>query len=143
MDSRPSKPCLQEQFRNVMRAHHYSVRTEKSYWYWIRFYLRFHQLRHPLEMGPAEVNRFLSWLATERQVATATQNLALNALVFLYARVLEKPLGEIGETIRAKRPPRLPVVLATMALFAVFERNDVGDPCRQECCPRTMARLIP
>lgn len=65
-----------------MRAHHYSIRTEKSYWYWIRFYLRFHQLWHPLEMGPAEVNRFLSWLATERQVAAA-QNLALNALVFL------------------------------------------------------------
>lgn len=119
-----------------MRAHHYSGRTEKSYW--IRFYLRFHQLRHPLEMGPAEVNRFLSWLATERQVAAATQNLALNALVFLYARVLEKPLGEIGETIRAKRPPRLPVVLShqeAMAIIAVFGRNNGGGPCRQVDVP--------
>src|SRR5690606_19378128 len=43
----------------------------ESYWYWIRFYLRFHQMRHPLELGPSEVNQFLSWLASERQVAAA------------------------------------------------------------------------
>jgi len=122
-----------------MRAHHYSVRTEKRYWYWIRFYLRFHQLRHPLEMGPAEVNRFLSWLTTERQVA-ATQNLALNALGFFYARVPDKPLAEIGETIRAKRPQRLPMVLShpeALVIAAVSGKNDGGDPCRQEGVVRT------
>lgn len=54
----------------------------------------------------------MSWLAAERNVAAATQNLALNAIVFLYARVLQKPLGEIGETIRAKRPARLPAVMS-------------------------------
>ena len=103
-----------------MRAHHYSIRTEKSYWYWIRFYLRFHQMRHPLELGPSEVNQFLSWLASERQVAEATQNLALNAIVILYSRVLERPLGDIGETIRAKRPPRLPVVLSHQEAMAII-----------------------
>ena len=122
MDSQPPKPRLREQFHAVMRAHHYSIRTEKSYWYWIRFYLRFHQMRHPLELGPAEVNQFLSWLASERHVAAATQNLALNAIVFLYARVLERPLGDIGETIRAKRPPRLPVVLSHQEALAVIGR---------------------
>ena len=66
---------MQEQFHALMRAHHYSIRTEKSYWYWIRFYLRFHQMRHPLELGPSEVNQFLSWLASERQVAAATQKI--------------------------------------------------------------------
>ena len=65
MNSQPPKPRLQEQFHALMRAHHYSIRTEKSYWYWIRFYLRFHQMRHPLELGPSEVNQFLSWLASE------------------------------------------------------------------------------
>lgn len=120
MDSQPPKPRLQEQFHALMRAHHYSIRTEKSYWYWIRFYLRFHQMRHPLELGPSEVNQFLSWLASERQVAAATQNLALNAIVFLYARVLERPLGDIGETIRAKRPPRLPVVLSHQEAMAII-----------------------
>src|SRR5690606_37480499 len=117
-----TKPRLRDQFRSVMRAHHYSIRTEKSYWYWVRFYLRFHQLRHPLEMGPAQVNQFLSWLATDRQVAAATQNLALNAIVFLYAKVLEQPLGEIGEVIRVKRPPRLPVVFSHQEAMAVIGR---------------------
>lgn len=83
-----SKPHQQEQFRAVMRVHHYSIRTEKSYWYWIRYFIRFHKLRHPLELGATEVNAFLSWLAVERKVAAATQNLALNALVFLYDKVL-------------------------------------------------------
>lgn len=111
MDSSTSKPRLREQVREVMRLHHYSIRTEKSYWYWIRYFIRFHQLRHPLEMGAVEVNAFLSWLAVERKVAAATQNLALNALVFLYARVLQQPLGQVGEVVRAKRSTRIPTVL--------------------------------
>jgi integron integrase len=111
MDSSTSKPRLREQVRAVMRVHHYSIRTEKSYWYWIRYFIRFHQLRHPLEMGAAEVNAFLSWLAVERKVAAATQNLALNALVFLYTKVLQQPLGEVGEVVRAKRSARIPSVL--------------------------------
>lgn len=111
MDSSASRPRLQEQFRAVMRVHHYSIRTEKTYWYWIRFYIRFHKLRHPLEMGAPEVNTFLTWLAVERNVAAATQNLALNALVFLYAKVLQQPLGQVGEVVRAKRSARIPCVL--------------------------------
>src|SRR5690554_6114068 len=97
MDSLAPKPRLRDQFRSVMRLHHYSIRTEKSYWYWIRYFIRFHGMRHPLELGTSDVNAFLSWLATDRQVAAATQNLALNAIVFLYARVLEQPLGETGD----------------------------------------------
>lgn len=122
MDRSPTTPRLQERFRAVMRAHHYSIRTEKSYWYWIRYFIRFHGMRHPRELGCAEVNAFLSWLATERNVAAATQNLALNAIVFLYAKVLETPLGEIGATIRAKRPPRLPTVLTHTEATDIIQR---------------------
>ncbi len=104
-------PRLREQVRSVIRTRRYSRRTEKSYWYWIRYFIRFHNLRHPREMGEPEVQEFLSWLAVKRNVAAATQNQALNALVFLYAKVLDQPLGEIGATVRAKHPPRLPVVL--------------------------------
>ncbi|MFP6848096.1 MAG: integron integrase [Pseudomonas sp.] len=111
MDSSASKPRLREQFRSVMRVNHYSIRTEQSYWYWIRYFIRFHKLRHPLELGEAEVNAFLTWLAVERKVAAATQNLALNALVFLYAKVLDQPLGQVGELVRAKRSARIPCVL--------------------------------
>jgi len=109
MDSSASKPRLREQVRAVMRSHHYSIRTEKSYWYWIRYFIRFHKLRHPLEMGATEVNAFLTWLAVERKVAAATQNLALNALVFLYAKVLLQPLGQLGEVVRAKRSTHIPL----------------------------------
>ncbi len=111
MDSPAPQPRLRDQFEAVMRLHHYSIRTERTYWYWIRYFIRFHRMRHPREMGTLEVNTFLSWLATHRQVAAATQNLALNALVFLYAKVLLQPLGEIGEVVRVKRPARLPPVL--------------------------------
>lgn len=111
MESSSPKPRLREQFLAVTRAHHYSIRTEKSYWYWIRYFIRFHKMRHPLELTATDVNAFLSWLAVERRVAAATQNQALNAIVFLYAKVLQKPLGNMGDIIRAKRPAHIPTVL--------------------------------
>ena len=51
---------------------HYSRRTEKAYWFWIRWFIRHNKLRHPEQMGTAEVEAFLSWIATERNVAAAT-----------------------------------------------------------------------
>jgi integron integrase len=71
-------------------------------------------------MGESEVREFLSWLAVQKNVAAATQNQALNALVFLYSRVLEKPLGDLGGTARAKRPPRLPVVLSHAEAISII-----------------------
>lgn len=68
--------------------------------------------RHPREMGLPEVQAFLAHLATERNVAVATQNQALNALVFLYKEVLHRPLGQLQEYARPTRLPRLPVVLS-------------------------------
>ena len=87
------RPKLREEVRRVSRTRHYSRRTEKTYWYWIRYFIRFHRLRHPLAMGEREVREFLTWLAVSRDAAAATQNQALNALVFLYAKVLEKTFG--------------------------------------------------
>ncbi|NMZ19277.1 hypothetical protein HBO08_19885 [Pseudomonas rhodesiae] len=57
------KTRLREQFLNVIGVNHYSTRTEKTYWYWIRYFLRYHRMRHPLEMGPAEVREFVTRLA--------------------------------------------------------------------------------
>lgn len=59
-----AKPHLREQVRTVMCLHHYSIRTEKSYWYWIRNFIRFHQLRYLQELGAFEVNAFLIWLVS-------------------------------------------------------------------------------
>jgi integron integrase len=102
---------LREQVREVMRFRHYSIRTEDSYWQWMRRFIFFHDKRHPRELGAAEVQAFLSDLATRGEVAGATQSQALNALVFLYSHVLHQPLGQLDEFARPPRPPRLPVVL--------------------------------
>jgi hypothetical protein len=90
----PDKPekRLVERLREAIRARHYSRRTEKAYWYWIRYFILFHGKCHPARMGATEVTGFLSWLATERNVAAATQNQALSALLFLYKHVLEQQL---------------------------------------------------
>ena len=73
-------PKLRDQLHAIIRTKHYSLRTEKTYWYWIRYFIRFHRLRHPRDMAEAEVAQFLTWLATHKNVAAATQNQALNAL---------------------------------------------------------------
>jgi integron integrase len=119
------KARLFDQVREVMRFHHYSLRTEKTYLQWIRRYLVFHRnltgdsrnasqrgWRHPSEMGALEVAGFLSHLASTCEVAASTQNQALNALVFLYEKVLLRPLGDLGEYARVNRPARLPQVLS-------------------------------
>ena len=103
---------LREQVGEVMRFKHYAWRTEEAYWQWMRRYILFHGKRHPKEMGAAEVRAFLSHLATAEGVAGATQNQALNALVFLYREVLHQAVGEIGEVERVRRRPKVPVVLS-------------------------------
>lgn len=116
------EPKLRDQIHAIIRTKHYSHRTEKSYWYWIRSFIRFHQLRHPRDMAEPEVAAFLSWLATSGNVAAATQNLALNALVFLYKQVLNRPLALIEGVTRAKKPPKLPTVFSHQEAMAVIEK---------------------
>lgn len=105
-------PFLQ-QVRAAIRIRHYSHRTEKSYIDWIVRYIRFSGYRHPAEMGEADVAAFLSHLAVERNVAAATQNQALNSLIFLYKAVIGRPLGDMQGIVRAKGSQRLPIVLTT------------------------------
>ncbi len=109
-DGRPNRRLI-ERFREAIRSRHYSRRTEQAYWYWIRWFIRHHGMRHPAELGASEVTGFLSWLATERNVAAATQNQALSALLFLYKQVLGAELPWLEGIAHAKRPVRLPVVL--------------------------------
>ncbi len=113
MVQHPRKPKLLDQMRQALRARHYSYRTEQAYIHWVRRFILFHGKRHPAEMGVPEIEAFLSHLATEEHVATATQNKALSALLFLYRHVLHKdlPADRLNFTL-AKRPQRLPVVLS-------------------------------
>jgi len=94
-----------------MRTRHYSKRTEQTYVHWIKRFIFFHKKRHPVEMAEAEVNQFLTHLAVKEKVSASTQNQALSALLFLYRHVVKRPLGDLGEIIRARRSKRLPVVL--------------------------------
>ncbi len=101
---------LLDQVRDVLRAKHYSYRTEEAYVDWIRRFILFHNKRHPAEMGAPEIQAFLTYLATERKVSASTQNQALSALLFLYREVLHKEIDTILLS-SAKRPERLPAVL--------------------------------
>ncbi len=116
----PAKPKLLEQVRTILRTRHYSLRTEEAYLGWIRRFILFHGKRHPQEMGEQEVALFLNHLANEGGVAAATQNQALNGLVFLYQVVLERKLGVVEGLQRVRRLPKLPVVLSRDEVQAVL-----------------------
>lgn len=118
------RPRLREQLREAIRRRNYSRRTEQSYWYWIRWFIRHNGLRHPAELGEAEVEAFLSWLATERNVAAATQNQALSALLFLYKDLLGKELPWFKGLVRAKRPVRIPTVLSRAEVQRLLAQMD-------------------
>ncbi len=107
----PRPPKLLDQLRSQLRAGHYSRRTERTYVDWVRRFIFFHRLRHPAEMGEPEINAFLTSLAVKDKVSASTQNQALSALLFLYRRVIGRPIGDLGEVIRARKPKRLPVVM--------------------------------
>jgi integron integrase len=95
----------------VLRAGHFSVRTEEAYRSWILRFVRFHGIRHPETMGKEDVEAFLSALATDAHVSASTQNQALSALTFLYRKVLGVDLPGLDGVVRARAPRRLPVVL--------------------------------
>ncbi len=100
---------LLERVRDVIRLKHYSLRTERTYCDWIERFIRFHRIRHPSEMGAAEVGEFLTHLARDGNVSASTQNQALSALLFLYKQVLKEEIGWLEDVERAKKPARAKV----------------------------------
>lgn len=104
---------LLDQVRRIMRVQRYSIHSERTYVDWIRRFAKFHamQSRADLEGGEAKIEAFLTDLAINQNVAPATQNQAMNALVFLYKKVLEQPLDEKINAVRADKKVNLPVVL--------------------------------
>jgi integron integrase len=111
---------LIEAVRATIRRIHLSPRTEEAYLHWIRAFIAFHRGRHPRDLEAAEIVAFLNHLAVERRVASSTQNQALCALVFLYRRVLDRTDLDLDGLARARRPGRLPDVLAPAEVRAVL-----------------------
>lgn len=107
-----------------IRTRAYSIRTEQTYESWLCRFIGFHDNLSPLDMGTAEVNSFLEYLAVKRHVAANTQNQALNALVFFYRYVADKQLNDLGDYVRAKRPKTLPVVMTKSETMSVLEKMD-------------------
>jgi integron integrase len=103
---------LLDQVREALRVKHYAYRTEESYLQWIRRYILFHNKRHPKDMAEPEVQAFLTHLAVHDNVAASTQNQALSALLFLYRHVLNQPLSETVDAVRARQSKHLPTVLS-------------------------------
>jgi integron integrase len=112
---------LLDRLRAKLRLMHYSIRTEEAYADWVRRFILFHNKRHPKDMGPGEIEAFLSHLAVEGKVAASTQNQAFSALLFLYSKVLEIELPRL-DACRAKRPERIPVVLSPEEVRGVLGR---------------------
>ena len=107
--------------RHKARFRRLSPRTEQAYVGWIRRFVRHHGLRHPKDLGEAEVTAFLTYLAAERKVSAATQAQALSALLFLYGHVLGRPLGRLAGLTWARARARLPVVLTREEVAKVLD----------------------
>lgn len=114
------------QLRSVVRLRHYSMRTEQAYVAWVKRFIRFHDMTHPSDLKAGDVSVFLTWLAVERGVSASTQNQALNALVFLYKEVLNRPLEFVGGAVRAKPPQHLPALFSEAEVMSVLAQLD-GD----------------
>lgn len=105
-----------------LRARHYSARTEDAYLRWVRRFVRFHNLRHPAEMGEDEINAFLTHLAVEQKVSASTQTQALSALLFLYRYVFGYDVGTLEGLVRARKSQHVPVVLTRAEVRSVLSQ---------------------
>ncbi len=132
--SSESKPKLLDQVRHVLQLKHMSYRTEEAYVQWMKRFIVFHHKRHPSTMGAAEIRAFLTHLAVDSKVAASTQNVALQALLFLYRQVLKQPLAEVEDFERAKAPGRIPSVLTQEEVAQVLGQL--------HGTPRLMASLL-
>jgi len=108
--------------RDKIRFKHYSISTERTYVHWIKHYIFFHHKKHPIEMGKDEIESYLTFLATKKQVSSTTQNQAFNAILFLYKEVLGIDMSEWNiQALRAQERKHIPVVLTKEEVKKVLE----------------------
>ncbi|MBZ9613922.1 site-specific integrase, partial [Rheinheimera maricola] len=118
-----ASPFLQY-IAEFMYARRYAKRTVDAYVYWIKMYILFHKKQHPAQLTEQDVERFLTYLTNQRNVAPRTQASALNALSFLYKAVLQKPLSLNLNFNRSQLAPKLPVVLTRGEIAALLRVID-------------------
>jgi integron integrase len=113
---------LLDQVRERARYLHYSLRTEDAYVYWVRFFVRWHGMKHPRDMAAPEVQSFLTMLASERHVSSSTHNQALSALLFLYREVLGIDLPWMQDLTRPGYTRRIPTVLSPEEVSSLLQQ---------------------
>jgi site-specific recombinase XerD len=113
-----ASPFLQY-IAEFMYARRYAKRTIEAYVYWIKFYILYHKKQHPKVLTEQDVETFLSFLVNQRNVAPRTQATALNALSFLYSKVLQQPLSLNLSFNRSQLSAKLPVVLNLAPILTV------------------------
>lgn len=130
------QPKILDQVRQYLRLHHYSIHTERSYVDWIVRFIRFHRMRSRDDLFPAEpkIESFLTHLAMEGNVAPSTQNQAMNALVFLYRRVLRQAMEGPINAVRADRKLNVPVVMTRDEVAAVLSCWKAHPNWLRNCC---------
>jgi integron integrase len=129
MSANTPQPKLEDQIRNACRVRHYSLATERSYVGWYKQFVRWAGCKHPATLGGDRVQAWLTYLATDREVAASTQRQALAAMLFLYRQVLGMDLPWMTDIVRAKQPARLPTVLSqaeVARVIAALPRNGAG-----------------
>lgn len=126
-DDQPAKFRLLQQVRHAVRTRGYSVRTEEAYVGWIRRFILFHSRRHPMTMGGAEIREFITSLAVDRRVASATQNQAVAAILFLFKHMLRKQVGFVEGIVHSKTARKLPIVLAPDEVRTILDKM-MGTP---------------
>jgi len=115
---------LTHTIRTTCRRRNLALSTERLYLAWIKRFILFHGLKHPLDMRTTEISEYLNHLATHRNVAASTQNQALNALIFLYRDVLKIRLKELQHIVRARKPKKLPIVLSRAEVRLIFSLTE-------------------
>lgn len=116
-----------EEVRGQIRVRHMSLRTEEVYLYRIRQFIHFCDKKHPTKLTAEDVQVYLTHLAVHDNLAASTQNVALNAIVFMYRHVLQNDVGDFSQFTRAKRPKRLPTVFTKQEVQAILTRLE-GTP---------------
>lgn len=102
---------LKDDFHATCRLNHFSDKTEGAYWNFIKQFFLFHNKKHPAQIGKPEIEQFLKYIAVERNLSSSSQNIAFNALRFLYKKVL-KTKYRIRKNYRDNKPKLLPTVLS-------------------------------
>jgi len=112
---------LIDQVKQVLRYHHYAFRTEKLYCDWITRFLKFYDYKiHPNDMDKSHIEKYLSYLAIDKNVSISTQQQATTAILFLFRDVLNHPIKDQIEYAKAKKQKSVPVVMTVDEVKSVL-----------------------